>query len=122
MTCSALQYSGSHYVLDFVEFDTNIFGFLLLPVIIFSSAFNMEHHATIFFFLNLRRISLFAVVGTTIAIRYAAHRNRHHHDTTMTHVHRLRAASLAFPSTTSTRTSSSRASRCWSTRSPWPSR
>jgi len=38
---------NTHHALDFAQFDVEMFGFLLLPIIIFSSAFNMEHHATI---------------------------------------------------------------------------
>jgi hypothetical protein len=58
----------SHLFLDIVQFNTNIFGFLLLPVIIFSSSFNMEHHASVFFHLYIQRITLFAVLGTLVAI------------------------------------------------------
>ena len=43
--------SGTHVFVDMVKFNTNIFGFFLLPVIIFCSSFNMEHHASIFFHL-----------------------------------------------------------------------
>jgi hypothetical protein len=39
-------------------------------VIIFSSSFNMEHHASVFFHLYIQRISLFAVLGTLIAISF----------------------------------------------------
>ena len=35
--------ADTHHVHDLVLFDENVFGFLLLPIIIFSSAFNMEH-------------------------------------------------------------------------------
>ena len=62
--------SGTHLFTDLVEFNTDIFGFLLLPVIIFSSSFNMEHHASVFLHLYIRRISLFAVLGTLIAISF----------------------------------------------------
>jgi NhaP-type Na+/H+ or K+/H+ antiporter len=64
------EYLGTHNVLDVVKFDTNIFGFLLLPVIIFSSSFNMEHHASVFFLLYIKSIAMFAVFGTTLAILF----------------------------------------------------
>jgi NhaP-type Na+/H+ or K+/H+ antiporter/ABC-type branched-subunit amino acid transport system substrate-binding protein len=64
------SHSGTHLFTDLVEFNTDIFGFLLLPVIIFSSSFNMEHHASVFFHLYIQRISLFAVLGTLIAISF----------------------------------------------------
>ena len=55
---------------DVAQFNTNIFGFLLLPIIIFSSSFNMEHHASVFFLLYIRNITAFAVLGTTAAIMF----------------------------------------------------
>ena len=60
--------ADTHHVHDLVLFDENVFGFLLLPIIIFSSAFNMEKSVSIFFFLTIHRISLFAVAGTLMSI------------------------------------------------------
>ena len=65
-----LETKGTHVFSDLVQFNTNIFGFLLLPVIIFSSSFNMEHHTSVFFHLYIKRISFFAIVGTLIAIGF----------------------------------------------------
>ena len=64
------HFYNTHNVIDIAQFDTDIFGFLLLPVIIFSSSFNMEHHASVFFMLYIRNITAFAVLGTTIAITF----------------------------------------------------
>lgn len=63
-------YPGRHAYMDMVQFNTDIFGFLLLPVIIFCSSFNMEHHATVFFHLHIKKILFFAVLGTMIAISF----------------------------------------------------
>ena len=65
-----LSIAGTHSVMDMVQFDTYIFSFTLLPVIIFSSSFNMEHHALIFFRLYIKQITFFAVVGTMLAITF----------------------------------------------------
>lgn len=62
--------AGTHTIIDMVQFDTYIFSFTLLPVIIFSSSFNMEHHALIFFRLYITQITFFAVVGTMLAITF----------------------------------------------------
>jgi NhaP-type Na+/H+ or K+/H+ antiporter len=43
---------------------------LLLPIIIFSSAFNIEQYALSFFMMKFRKISLFAVFGTLSALLF----------------------------------------------------
>ena len=39
------EHKGTHHGTDFARFNKEIFGFLLLPIIIFSSAFNMDNAA-----------------------------------------------------------------------------
>ena len=58
----------THSFIDMVQFHTDIFSFMLLPVIIFCSSFNMEHHASVFFHLYIKQIAFFAVLGTVLAI------------------------------------------------------
>lgn len=64
------EHSGTHHASDFAQFNKEIFSFLLLPIIIFSSAFNMEHTGMIFFTLRLWRIMFFAFCGTLIALLF----------------------------------------------------
>jgi NhaP-type Na+/H+ or K+/H+ antiporter len=59
---------GTHHVLDFTSFDVELFIFLLLPVIIFSSAFNMDKPSVVFLVMKLKRTTMFAVFGTLIAL------------------------------------------------------
>ena len=59
---------GTHLLINSVLLKPEALGLFLLPVMIFSMAFNMEHHATIFMWLTFHRISLFAIVGTIISI------------------------------------------------------
>ena len=59
---------GTHLLINSVLLKPEALGLFLLPVMIFSTAFNMEHHATIFMWLTFHRISLFAIVGTIISI------------------------------------------------------
>ena len=65
-----LSTSGTHNFMDMVQFKENIFSFVLLPVIIFCSSFNMDHHASIFFNLYIKQITFFAVLGTILAITF----------------------------------------------------
>ena len=65
-----LSTSGTHNFMDMVQFKANIFSFVLLPVIIFCSSFNMDHHASIFFNLYIKQITFFAVLGTILAITF----------------------------------------------------
>lgn len=60
----------THSFTDMVEFHSNIFSFMLLPLIIFCSSFNMEHHASVFFHLYIKQITFFAVLGTILAILF----------------------------------------------------
>lgn len=64
------EHSGTHHAADFAQFNKETFSFLLLPIIIFSSAFNMEHTGMLFFTLRLWRIMFFAFFGTLIALLF----------------------------------------------------
>ena len=59
-----------HGIREFMEFDPEIFGFFLLPIIIFSSAYNLGQGAMQVFFVQVGRISFFAVCGTLMAIGF----------------------------------------------------
>lgn len=54
----------------YMEFNPELFGFFLLPVIIFSSSYNMGAGAMHVFFVQFGRISFFAVFGTLVAILF----------------------------------------------------
>ena len=64
------EHKETHHAADFARFNKEIFSFLLLPIIIFSSAFNMDHHGMIFFTLRLPRIMFFAFFGTLTALLF----------------------------------------------------
>lgn len=64
------EHRGTHHSSDFAQFNKEIFSFLLLPIIIFSSSFNMEHTGMMFFTLRLPRIMFFAFFGTLIALLF----------------------------------------------------
>ena len=55
---------------EFMEFDPEVFGFFLLPVIIFSSSYNIGQGGMHVFFVQIGRIVFFAVFGTLIAITF----------------------------------------------------
>jgi sodium/hydrogen exchanger 8 len=68
----ALGFLGllDEHVRGFMDFDPEVFGFFLLPVIIFSSAYNLGEGAMHVFFVQIGRISFFAVFGTLFAIGF----------------------------------------------------
>lgn len=59
---------GTHDLVNSILLRPEALGLFLLPLMIFSTAFNVEHHVTIFMWLTLHRISLFAIVGTILSI------------------------------------------------------
>ena len=58
------QYEGHEEFNDIMEFNQNLFFYLVLPPIVFASAYNMKRKK---FFQNIKYILLFGVVGTIIA-------------------------------------------------------
>jgi NhaP-type Na+/H+ or K+/H+ antiporter len=59
---------GARELPGYMQFNVEIFQFFLLPIIIFSSAYNLPDGAMRVFFVQLGRIVFFAVFGTVIAI------------------------------------------------------
>ena len=54
----------------YMQFDVEMFQFFLLPIIIFSSAYNLPDGAMRVFFVQIGRIVFFAVFGTIVAISF----------------------------------------------------
>jgi NhaP-type Na+/H+ or K+/H+ antiporter len=59
---------GTHDLVNTVLLKPQALSLFLLPVMIFSSAFNMEHHVTIFMWLTIHRVALFALLGTFLSV------------------------------------------------------
>lgn len=63
-----MEVSGTHNLVNTVMLKPEAFSSFLLPIVIFSSAFNMEHHVTVFMWLTIYKISVFAVLSTILSI------------------------------------------------------